>query len=110
MKLLFDQNLSYRLCEALKDISPEGSHVRLLGMNHASDIEIWEYARKHNFIVVTQDVDFYAISLLKGAPPQILWFRCGNQKTSFIEELIRKHSEEIREFIREGSLACLEIY
>ncbi len=64
----------------------------------------------NTIIVVTQDVDFYAISLLKGALPQILWLRCGNQKTSFIEKLIRKHSEEIREFVREGSLACLEIY
>lgn len=80
MKLLFDQNLSYRLCEALKDISPKGSHVRLLGMNRASNIEIWEYARKHNFVVITQDVDFYAISLLKGAPPQILWLRLRKSK------------------------------
>ncbi len=80
MKLLFDQNLSYRLCEALKDISPEGSHVRLLGMNRASDIEILEYARKHNFVVVTQDVDFYTISLLEGAPPQILGYAAEIKK------------------------------
>ncbi len=30
MKLLFDQNLSFKLCQRLADLFPEFSHVRLL--------------------------------------------------------------------------------
>jgi predicted nuclease of predicted toxin-antitoxin system len=31
MKLLFDQNLSFKLCQNLADLFPESNHVRLLG-------------------------------------------------------------------------------
>ena len=44
MKLLLDQNLSYRLCDALKDVFPHITHVGLLGMQNANDLEIWKYA------------------------------------------------------------------
>ena len=37
MKLLFDQNLSFKLCEQLASLFPESSHVRLLGLEKADD-------------------------------------------------------------------------
>jgi predicted nuclease of predicted toxin-antitoxin system len=40
MKLLFDQNLSYRLCAKLHDIFPDSSQVRLLGLDRRHDDEI----------------------------------------------------------------------
>src|SRR5260370_41687927 len=30
MKLLFDQNLSFKLCQTIADLFPESNHVRLL--------------------------------------------------------------------------------
>ncbi|MFQ5638090.1 MAG: DUF5615 family PIN-like protein [bacterium] len=110
MKLLFDQNLSYRLSNALQDVFPNSSHVSKLNMKKASDFEIWEYARQHGYVIVTQDADFFDMSLLKGFPPQIVWLRCGNQKTELIETFLRQHVDEISQFIEEESLACLEIY
>ena len=38
MKLLFDQNLSFKLCQALADLFPGSSQVRLLGLAEADDI------------------------------------------------------------------------
>ena len=32
MKLLFDQNLSFKLCQTLTDLFPGSTQVRLLGM------------------------------------------------------------------------------
>ena len=37
MKLLFDQNLSFKLCQALADLFPGSSQVRLLGLAEADD-------------------------------------------------------------------------
>ena len=37
MKLLFDQNLSFKLCRQLADIFPDSSQVRLLGLAEADD-------------------------------------------------------------------------
>jgi predicted nuclease of predicted toxin-antitoxin system len=41
MKLLFDQNLSFKLRRKLSDIFPDSSQVRLLNMSEATDREIW---------------------------------------------------------------------
>lgn len=55
MKLLFDQNLSFKLAKKLGDIFPGSSQVKLLGLDQADDAEIWEYARVNGFVLVTQD-------------------------------------------------------
>jgi predicted nuclease of predicted toxin-antitoxin system len=47
MKLLFDQNLSFRLCKDVVDLFPESSHVRLLGLSEATDHTLWDYAKRH---------------------------------------------------------------
>ena len=58
MKLLFDQNLSFKLCRLLVEAFPESNQIRLLGMEQADDRAIWEYAKINGFILVSQDVDF----------------------------------------------------
>lgn len=58
MKLLFDQNLSPRLPLDLADIYPDSVHVREIQMREATDTQIWEYARVHDFAIVSKDSDF----------------------------------------------------
>jgi predicted nuclease of predicted toxin-antitoxin system len=53
MKLLFDENLSFRLCRQLSDLFPDSNHVRLLGLEHADDRAIWDYAKANKFVLVT---------------------------------------------------------
>lgn len=110
MKLLFDQNLSFRLCHSLADLFPDSSQVRLLGLSGASDRELWDYAKEHDFVLVSFDVDFAEMSTLQGHPPKVIWLRCGNQPTSFIEALLRRNAEPIANFARDSSVGCLEIY
>jgi predicted nuclease of predicted toxin-antitoxin system len=45
MKLLFDQNISFRIIKRVKDLLPLASQVRLLGLENSEDFEIWEYAK-----------------------------------------------------------------
>ncbi len=68
MKLLFDQNLSYRLVETVSDLYPGSAHVRLLGMERTDDTTIWRYAKDNGFTIVTLDVDFNERSLVYGYP------------------------------------------
>ena len=62
MKLLFDQNLSFRLAKKLEDYFPNSVHVRLLGMDQDDDELIWQYAKSNSYIIVTQDADFESLS------------------------------------------------
>jgi predicted nuclease of predicted toxin-antitoxin system len=45
VKLLFDQNLSFRLVQRLAAEFPGSAHARDCGLEHASDDELWELAR-----------------------------------------------------------------
>ena len=42
MKLLFDQNISFRLVKRIIDLFPESKQVRELGLENATDFEIFE--------------------------------------------------------------------
>lgn len=110
MKLLFDQNLSFKLCERLKDVFPDSAQVRLLALAEASDRVVWEYAKQNGFVIVSQDADFAELAALYGPPPKVVWLRCGNEKTTFIESLFRRSAARITQFGQEPSAGCLEIY
>jgi predicted nuclease of predicted toxin-antitoxin system len=109
MKLLFDQNLSFKLCSRMADLFPGSAQVRSLGLDQAEDREIWQYAEKHGFILVSQDSDFADLAMLLGTPPKIIWLRSGNQSTAAIEHLLRNHAEAIISFEQNDESACLEI-
>jgi len=109
MKLLFDQNLSSKLCQALADIFPGSNQVRLVGLAEADDRAVWQHAKSNAFVLVTQDSDFSDMVALYGTPPKVVWLRCGNQPTEVIEKLLRDHSQAIAAFEQDPTANCLEI-
>ncbi|RPJ32848.1 MAG: hypothetical protein EHM35_11125 [Planctomycetaceae bacterium] len=109
MKLLFDQNLSFKLCQALADVFPGSSQVRLLGLAEADDRTVWQHAKANAFVLVTQDSDFAEMAALYGHPPKVIWLRCGNQPTEAIENRLRSHAHDITAFEQDLNATCLEI-
>ena len=112
MRLLFDQNISYRIVSKLSDCYPDCRQVRELRLTNAEDIDIWDYARKNNYIIVTFDADFYDIGLINGCPPKIVWLRTGNLTTNQVADLLRKRRDLITDFCSQlqfKNKACLEI-
>lgn len=109
MKLLFDENLSFKLCERLAHLFPGSVHVRLAGLSQADDLAIWDYALSNGFTIVSLDADFAERATLSGPPPKVIWLRCGNQPTEVIENLLRDRAEAIETFEQDAA-ACLEIY
>lgn len=95
MKLLFDHNLSPALVSCLHDIFPGSNHVFRLALHEASDADVWEYAKRHGFAIVTKDADFSELSLQRGFPPKIIWLRIGNCTTEEIEQVVRTNAAAI---------------
>jgi predicted nuclease of predicted toxin-antitoxin system len=58
---------------------------------------------------VTQDSDFYDISIIKKHPPKIIWLRFGNSNTEFIRMKLINLKVEIEAFINDPQLSCFEI-
>ncbi|HEV2435615.1 MAG TPA: DUF5615 family PIN-like protein [Verrucomicrobiae bacterium] len=110
MKLLFDQNLSFKLCDRLADLFSDSNQVRRAGLEKADDRTIWEFAKTNGFTIVSQDSDFADMAALYGSPPKVIWLRCGNQTSEFIEKLFRDHADAIIAFAADTSAACWELY
>lgn len=110
MKLLLDQNLSYKLVSDLQAWYPETSQVRLIGMERASDEVIWDHARRHGFTIVTQDSDFHELSVLYGSPPKVVWLKCGNSSKGTVRRILIDNFQAINQFHQDPQLGCLEMY
>ena len=107
MKLLLDENLSLRLVESLADLYPGSDHVHNLSLGGANDSEVWDYAKLHEFAIVSKDSDFAERSVLEKDPPKIIWIRLGNCSTADVERLLRSAHEAIRIFLKEDEETCL---
>ena len=110
MKLLFDQNLSFKLCDRLADLFPGSTQARLVGLDMASDRDLWTYAGQHGFGLVSKDADFVDLAAFYGPPPKLIWLRGKNQSTAIIEASLRRSHSTIAAFWQDPDLACLEIF
>ena len=110
MKLLLDQNLSYRIIKPLVEVYADSTQVGLLTMGDATDKDIWEYAQQHDYAIVTLDADFHEYSLLLSGPPLIIWLKCGNQPKNVILEKLLKNQEAIERAGQDPDIWCIEIY
>jgi predicted nuclease of predicted toxin-antitoxin system len=98
VKLLFDQNLSRKLIDRLRDDFPDSQHVTAVGLDTSSDQEIWDYARAHGYLIVSKDSDFRQLAFLHGPPPKVVWLRVGNASTSTVLRVLLDHLRAIEEF------------
>ena len=107
---ILDENLSYALAPRLGEISLRAISIIEIPIitKPAPDIEIWNYAKAHNYSIITKDSDFLHLSNLKGCPPKVIRLNCGNKSTDYIYNLLKARKGDINEF--ETSNECyLEI-
>jgi len=110
VKLLLDGNISDRIVPQIVDLFPHSTHVKFVALHPVDDSMVWEWARRHEFTIVTKDTDFHQRSIVFGHPPKVVWLRVGNCPTSLIVNLLRNRSNVIRTFIESltESLLVLE--
>ena len=109
MKLLLDENLSRRLVPFLQNAYPNTSQVVLLGMESASDREIWQTAKANDYVIVTRDADFEELSLVLGQPPKIIWLKMKNQSRATILKILIDNHKLIEDALNVNDLACVEL-
>lgn len=97
MKLLLDENISRRIVPLLSDHFPESTQVALIGLERATDLEVWKYAKNNDYVLVTHDSDFYDLAFMKGSPPKIIWLKTGNITKQEIVNLLILNKDLIYE-------------
>jgi predicted nuclease of predicted toxin-antitoxin system len=58
VKLLFDENPSRKLVAWLSEQYPGSAHVAEFDLLETPDRDIWDFALKGDFVIVTTDADF----------------------------------------------------
>lgn len=109
MKLLLDENLSRRLLSHLADAFPGSTHVAACGLQQAGDREVWAYAGRHEYVVVSKDSDFNDLAFVHGPPPKVIWLRVGNASTDTIAAVINAAVDAITGFCASKQDAVLTL-
>jgi predicted nuclease of predicted toxin-antitoxin system len=110
MKLLFDHNLSPRLVHLLAADHPQSQHVFLLSMDQSDDRQIWDYAGRNDFIIVTRDSDYNDLSLIRGFPPKVIWIRRGNCTTQEIAQILQSATRLIQQLAQDPTIGVLTLH
>lgn len=109
MRLLLDENLAEALVPALADLFPRSLHVRSMGHTGAPDLEVWEIARAEGCALLTRDEDFIRLSIMRGAPPQVIWITLGNCSNATLIALVRTRHAAIEAFLAQGEATFLAL-
>ena len=111
MKLLLDENLSWRIIKKLKPFFEEVVHASELKITQpADDISIWNYANKNGFTIISKDDYFEKIVLLRKAPPKLIYLKTYNLDTKKLVDLILENKDKIISFIDSDENYIFEIY
>lgn len=82
-------------------------HVRELGLERATDGDIWAAAAARGLAVVSKDADFRQMSFLLGPPPKIVWTALGNASTDAIAACLRDSKPLVLEFLAHAEASFL---
>ena len=109
MKLLVDMNLSPSWVERLARHGFEVVHWSTIGSANAPDVEILAWANEHQFVVVTNDLDFSAI-LAAGAVhgPSVVQLRTQDLLSEGAARIVVRALEAHREDIERGALLSID--
>jgi predicted nuclease of predicted toxin-antitoxin system len=111
VKLLLDENLSWRMKKKLTPFFEEVIHVSDLKMTQpADDISIWNYAKMNGFTIISKDDDFEKIVLLRKAPPKLIYLKTYNLDTKKLVDLILEYRDKIVGFVNSNENDIFEIY
>src|SRR5438105_108299 len=81
MKLIVDNQLSFQLAVFLRWKGHDCLHVSDIGLERASDEQIWSWAQAQARVVVSKDDDFVFLANRPESSGQLIWVRLGNCRT-----------------------------
>jgi predicted nuclease of predicted toxin-antitoxin system len=102
VRFLIDAQLPPALTKLLRLLGHHADHVVDLGLESASDAEIWRFASENGAIIVTKDEDFRALRILREDGPAIVWIRIGNTTTPALISSLSTTWAEIVEALERG--------
>jgi predicted nuclease of predicted toxin-antitoxin system len=109
MKILVDMNLSPEWIPTLNNAGFEAIHWSGVGSPKAQDVEILEWARRNNWTVFTNDLDFgHILALTQADGPSVLQARAQDLLPENLGEIVVAALRQHREALEAGALIVID--
>lgn len=110
MRFLIDNALSPVVAIELTRAGHDAVHVRDLGMQAASDEEIFDRGRTEERVVVSADTDFGTLlAARKEISPSVILFRHGSQhRPADQAALLKNNLPQLVSALEDGSIVVIE--
>ena len=109
MKILVDMNLSPHWVEFLFESGFPATHWSSVGASNAADGDIMSFAKAHEYVVMTQDLDFSAIlAALNGTKPSVAQIRADNPNPDVIGQRVIWALRSMASELEQGALLTID--
>ena len=109
MKLLLDMNMSPQWVNMLANNNIKAEHWINIGSANDLDIEIMEFARKNDYIILTHDLDFgMMLALTHCEKPSVIQLRNGDLFLDDLVKLVVIVLEKYQQELEEGALITID--
>ncbi len=109
MNIVVDMNLSPDWVRILSDAGWSVTHWSGVGDGRAADREIMAWARSHNCVVFTHDLDFGAILAATGAKgPSVIQVRTDDVTPQHLSRIVIPILHRFQAHLEQGSLIVVD--
>ena len=109
LKFLANMNISPLTLEDLRKLGWEIVRVSEVMDKRSKDVEILEYARSHNKVVITQDLDFSMLLAVGGyEKPSVINLRLENATPKFVTSRIIQVVSEMEKELAVGIVVSVD--
>ena len=109
IKLLADMNISPLTVSALQGQGSDIIRVSEVMSRTASDLEILEFARQENRVIVTQDLDFSMLLALGGYnKPSLITLRLSLTDPNIVTQKLIDTIPQVEQILIEGGAVTIE--
>ena len=109
MKILIDMNISPLWVEVLQGRGWKAVHWSAIGNPSARDAEILEYAKQHDYVVLTHDLDFSAIlAVTRAKTPSVIQVRTQDVLSEQFRDTLTGALRQFESELAAGALIVID--
>lgn len=109
MNILIDMNISPDWCEILTKQGFPTVHWHTIGLSDAPDSELIQWAREHNYVIFTHDLDFGTVlALTQAKSPSVIQVRTQDVTPAHLQPLVIDALRQFEESLEQGAIIIID--